>query len=766
MLWLSLVAVFLLPTSAIAQRALLEAVAPDTTDSGPADSGSEPETRPRDPLLAIESELSQARSQRIALQRARQDEEGATPATASPGLELADRLVRVLEQRREAQIHTHDLVTGREAIESVLARDPSELFGIPPPFPVPILDNVRKSWRREVEQEAQQQTVLDDRRANLSLAEEEVVALEKDRRRLRDILQREKEELERIRLETESRALDDQIRLAQQRAQLAAQRVHNATLEHEIKEIAKRQARAALAWVEAHLAPRESDLADAIERLDRERFELDRQLDLARSDLISAEAALRAAEERRGQRSDGGEAQAAEYALELETRRTQLGHRQHRVALLNQRIERVGRMRTTWQHRYAVLGGQLDLEQAPGWLEAADKELERLTRNRRIQEAEIAELRLELAGLLRELTQPSLDKPTARHWLELELGDLEALVAMVQRDLSSLDQAIGLEERLRAELEARLAERDLGERMRGLADEARAFWSYELTTSQDRPITPGKILIGLLVFTLGYLLARFLMRLTAKRIFPRLGFDSGASNAFASLTFYALLVAAFLFALRAVNIPLTVFAVAGGALALGIGFGSQALVSNFISGLLLLAERPIRTGDLIEVSGVVGSVEAIGLRSTRIRTADNFHIIVPNASFLEGSVVNWTHQDPNIRLRVLVGVAYGSDTRKVEALLLQAANEHPRCLSHLAATVNFRDFADSALSFELRFWIRYDERTDRTAIQSEIRFRIDELFAEHGITIAFPQLDVHFDAHPAASKAIPVGKQAPKATTD
>jgi small-conductance mechanosensitive channel len=194
-----------------------------------------------------------------------------------------------------------------------------------------------------------------------------------------------------------------------------------------------------------------------------------------------------------------------------------------------------------------------------------------------------------------------------------------------------------------------------------------------------------------------------------------------------------------------VNIPLTAFAVVGGALALGIGFGSQAIVSNFISGLLLLAERPIRTGDLIEVSGVVGTVDSIGLRSTRIRTADNFHIIVPNSSFLETNVVNWTHEDPDIRLRVIVGVAYGSPTRKVEELLLLVANEHPRCLRHPAPVVNFRDFGDSALSFEVRFWIRYDARTDRTAIQSDVRYRIDELFREHGITIAFPQMDVHLD---------------------
>ena len=160
---------------------------------------------------------------------------------------------------------------------------------------------------------------------------------------------------------------------------------------------------------------------------------------------------------------------------------------------------------------------------------------------------------------------------------------------------------------------------------------------------------------------------------------------------------------------------------------------------------MLLAERPIRTGDLVDIGGVVGTVESIGLRSTRIRTPDNFHIIVPNASFLESNVVNWTHEDPMLRLRVKIGVAYGSPTRKVEELLIQAAAEHPRCRNSPTPTAIFSDFGDSALLFEVRFWIRYDEQTDRAGIQSDVRYRIDELFAEAGIIIAFPQLDVHVD---------------------
>ncbi len=714
-----------------AQNPLIEALVPEGPPAAEAAADSAPSS---DPLREIDDALAEARRRVASLERAR----GAGAVdTPSPALELATRLVSVLEQRREAQIQANALALGRSAIESGLARDPSEIVGIPPPFPVPTLDGVSQAWHREVEQEQQRQRVLEDRRANQRLSRERLTDLEKERRRLRDRLSGSDSEVEQIRLESELRTLDNRVAIAREQLALAEQRVANAETELEIQQISTRQARKALSWVKSQVAPRESDLSDALERLDRERIELDRELDLARSRLANAEGALQAAEERAPATVHEGDDAAS--SRELATRRRELGHRQQIVALLNQRIERLTRMRTSWQRRYAVLGDRVDLAEVPGWRDAADSELDRLTRLRRIHEAELAEAQLALATRLREAASAGGRRRAAR------FDDLERLIAVYEGDLSSLDRAIALEDRLRVELLARIRTRDLGERVRGLFDSFVSFWSFELTTSGDRPITPGKILIALAVFATGLLLARTLRRVLSTRFFPRVGFDAGASSAFAALAFYALLGVAFLLALRAVNIPLTAFAVAGGALAIGVGFGSQTIISNFISGLLLLAERPIRTGDLVEIGGVLGSVESIGLRSTRIRTPDNFHIIVPNASFLESNVVNWTHEDPVLRLRIKVGVAYGSPVRRVEALLVQAATEHPRSLPHPAPIAVFEDFGDSALVFELRFWIRYDLQTDRTRLQSDVRYRIEELFAEDAIVIAFPQMDVHLD---------------------
>ncbi|MFC1822646.1 mechanosensitive ion channel family protein [Thermodesulfobacteriota bacterium] len=212
------------------------------------------------------------------------------------------------------------------------------------------------------------------------------------------------------------------------------------------------------------------------------------------------------------------------------------------------------------------------------------------------------------------------------------------------------------------------------------------------------------------------------------------------------LTYFAYLLV-LLFALRMVNIPLTAFAFLGGAIAIGVGFGAQNLINNFISGFIMMAERPISIGDLIEIEGVLGKVEEIGARCTRVRTGENIHILVPNSSFLEKNITNWTLSDRKIRTSVTAGVVYVSPVREVVRLMLQSVTENENTLKSPEPFALFTDFGDNALIFKVHFWINVRQIIERCMIESSIRFRIDELFREAGIVIAFPQRDVHLDIH-------------------
>lgn len=193
------------------------------------------------------------------------------------------------------------------------------------------------------------------------------------------------------------------------------------------------------------------------------------------------------------------------------------------------------------------------------------------------------------------------------------------------------------------------------------------------------------------------------------------------------------------------HIPITAMAFATGAIAIGVGFGAQAIINNFISGWILMSERPVRIGDFIEIEGSKGVVERIGNRSTRIRRVDGVHLLVPNSKLLEQTVINWTLVDHKIRTRVGVRVAYGSPVRQVESILLQAIKEHPSVNATPAPNIVFEEFGDSALLFDCYFWVEVKRESELRNIRSDIRFRIDELFHEHGIVIAFPQRDLHLD---------------------
>ena len=270
------------------------------------------------------------------------------------------------------------------------------------------------------------------------------------------------------------------------------------------------------------------------------------------------------------------------------------------------------------------------------------------------------------------------------------------------------------------------------------------FLSRVLYTTDDQEITVGRILAIPLILVVGFLLARW-----GERAFSRRPSTSKVNPDVVHLlrrAFYVVVIAALGFtALELLNVPLTAFAFISGAIAIGVGFGAQNIINNFISGWILMGEQPIRVDDLLEIDGTLGRVEAIGTRSTRIRRLDSVRIVIPNSHFLENPVVNWTLTDQEIRTSIRVGVAYGSPVRKVAQLLEQAVREREEVLDDPEPRIIFEDFGDSSLVFEALFFSLLRPGANLRLLRSEIRFRIDELFRENGIVIAFPQRDVHID---------------------
>jgi len=276
---------------------------------------------------------------------------------------------------------------------------------------------------------------------------------------------------------------------------------------------------------------------------------------------------------------------------------------------------------------------------------------------------------------------------------------------------------------------------------------AEAFWNARLFNAGDTAVHINQLIIALLVLIIGMMIARRIARIARGRLIRFKRVDAHAAALIQRLLYYLLVTIVVLIALPIAGIPITIFTVLGGAVAIGVGFGAQNLFNNLISSLIIMVEKPIRIGDIIEIGGVdEGRVEDIGNRCTRIRRSDGMDVLIPNSHFLENPVVNWTLFDIHVRGSVDVGVAYGSPTEQVRDLIMQAASEHPKVLKSPQPIVLFESFGDNSLAFKLMFWADITAPMQLRIICSDLRYRIDGLFREADITISFPQRDVHLDS--------------------
>lgn len=275
-------------------------------------------------------------------------------------------------------------------------------------------------------------------------------------------------------------------------------------------------------------------------------------------------------------------------------------------------------------------------------------------------------------------------------------------------------------------------------------DAIQAFLNNTLITISGYNITVAQVLAVPLMLIVGYLLVRWLITAVTDAMRRK-----GVSPDVVQIVQRALLILGLVIlvitTLDYLSVPLTAFAFVSGAVAIGVGFGAQNIINNFISGWILMWERPIRINDFIEVGETTGTVEQINTRSTRVRRVDGVHLLVPNSILLEQTVVNWTLVDQMLRCIVRVGVAYGSDVQLVHRLLMKAMSDSSMILEDPEPMALFADFGDNSLNFDCVFWVESLGEKSARLIRSDLRFAIDALFAEHGVVIAFPQRDVHLD---------------------
>jgi len=266
------------------------------------------------------------------------------------------------------------------------------------------------------------------------------------------------------------------------------------------------------------------------------------------------------------------------------------------------------------------------------------------------------------------------------------------------------------------------------------------------------PYIPGLSLVLLiqtvLILLIFIVFSKLFVRFLKRKVFSAYKIREGLQESISRVIYYIFIILGVLIALDHLGINMTTLAALGAVLMVGIGFGLQNITSNFISGLILLFERPIQVGDFIEVTDIFGKVTAINARSTTVNTIDNVTMIVPNSQFVSEILINWSYKDPRIRLHIRVGVSYGSDVELVRETLLEVGKSHPDILENPEPVVLFYEFGESSLNFDLIVWT--DKTLRQFYIRSDLNFATVHAFRKKGIEIPFPQRDLHIKS------AIPV----------
>jgi len=487
-----------------------------------------------------------------------------------------------------------------------------------------------------------------------------------------------------------------------------------------------------------------------------------RQLDAADAAVKSAQALLAA----------GGRPKVPIEELLKEQKRRQIYFDDAgiRVLVTSGMVQLLMREKTIWEDRYRIanMRGSRDVQ-----VDMASK------RNELDLVAKWKDYITSKLGVIEQLIKQQQDALAAVPLTESGRGEVSTFLSLYLDQKSLLQRCIMLisnyeqlakrraSEAVRAQEQTPLVGRASGA-LASLISMAGKIWNAELYVAEEtiiaddrkivrpRSVTVGKVVEALLILFVGIWVIRHLKRLFLWFATHRLQFRTNDAQLYTRLLTYLMFIGVLVSSLIFVNIPLAVFTFFGGALAIGIGFGAQTLINNFISGLILMFDRTIRVGDMVEVDGHRGRVAAIGMRSSCIKRFDGVEMLVPNSLFLQQNVINWSSTDQRVRYPVSVGVAYGSPTQVVDRILLSAVEEQPEVLSDPPPYVVFENFAESSLIFTAYFWIELDPEVNTLVVFSDIRHRIVERLAAAGIVMPFPQRDLHLaSGHPLEIRITP-----------
>ena len=708
---------------------------------------------------------------------------GVTLTAAAEQRWTLQSLVRAYEQHLDDLTALEAVEHRREDLENTIKAWSG--FPQPPPYSILLVDDLRDTVQSLQARMAAAKTTLGIFTRFNEEAEAALADSDRTLRKLSEELETATDASSVARLQWDQHK--EQIRNRLAAAGIAARDTNRRQVESELAESARRLefVRRQLAVAVPHARFSQSDLDKVLAMLDEQRLALETEYQAIEAEKVRCQQALVEAREALRQAIQVSATTPTNTTAQTELIRRQQAEVHLRGVLADtcdqqlSALRQMSKLSTTerglWQMRFTSFNtGDLDtlqksarrLEQMLGLVVTAKPYFTQ----------QIESAAQQIAEQENRLRSPGLDRDEAARAREM-LGSYQRREEFYHRGLRSLQRSERLVRRWQETLETDRRALPLTSRVRDLFSGVSSFvaklWNFELLVVEDtitvdgqpitgrRGVTVGKICLALVILLVGYWLTGWVSRLAEPVAIRRLKIAPNQANLIRRWVRVVLVLALVVFSLVSVKIPLTVFAFAGGALAIGVGFGMQNLLKNFISGIIILFERPFRVGDVLDLGGQRGMVTSIGIRSSVLALYDGTETLIPNSALLENNVTNWTYSNRTVRFTVTVGVAYGSDTRKVAQLLAEVAERHGQVQKEPKPQVLFTNFADSSLAFELRYWVDV-LRHSAAQIGSDLRHMIAGSFAEQGISIAFPQQDVHLDTpKPLQVQMVPLPPSSP-----
>jgi len=667
----------------------------------------------------------------------------------SPAEQLRNQLEGVRGQIKVAQQRRDELQERKD--ELIKEQEDFRTSGMaePPPYSLLVLDQLRNDLATEEASLVNQAAVVEAASAALETARKQFEEKERVRRQI-------KESVDAATTEKAAAELKAQLALAELESELASGvlALRQLELDNEQTHLANEQLviellRDKVVFVSQDVQFTDEDLQTKLAELTSQEFE-------TRQTIEATELNRRYAEERWSEARRSLDASAtADRALaeEVEAWRLARRRRQEELAVLNRRLQQLAEMRNVWSRRFQLAEEEVPYEERQKWKSETETIVAQYEREVMSHAAQIEQLRNDITGAGKKLSDAENGPPEVARWLEQQRTHLVELIRAHSVAMAGAQNSQRLHERLLAELQQGGIQFTPGLWLQAVWSALLKFWKYELGVYDDRAITVGKIVSGILLLLLGILFARAIAHFLERRLRRRWKMNRDAAAAIKTLLFYSLLVIVTLVAMRVVNVPLTVFTVIGGALAIGVGLGSQGLVNNFLSGLIILAERPLRIGERIVYGGYDGFVEEVGFRATKVRTLTGHLVTIPNSTIISEAVENIGRR-PFIRRHMNVTITYDTPKAKIEQAIqiLREVLAEPGICDRINPVIQgeeypprvyFNEYNADSLNLLVIYWFAPPDFWDYFEHSQRVNLRIFEEFERAGIDFAFPTQTVY-----------------------